>query len=100
MAKKKKSEDSNAPHPYDFSLKRQTKLDKQAANTKPIRPDLMAAGMLKAHCLEKAKRIVEPLTAKSFKDGQGNPVATNESANYWTTVLQYLNKGVKNAVAS
>ena len=40
MAKKKKSEDSNAPHPYDFSLKRQTKLGKQAANTKPIRATL------------------------------------------------------------
>ena len=56
--------------------------------------------MLKAHGLEKAKRIVEPLTAKSFKDGQGNPVVANESANYWTAVLQYLTKGVKNAVAS
>lgn len=100
MAKKKKSEDSNAPHPYDFSLKRQTKLEKQAANMKPIRADLMAAGMIKAHGLEKAKRIVEPLTTKSFKDGQGNPVSVNESSNYWTTVLQYLNKGVKSAVAS
>lgn len=97
--KGKKTEDSNAPHPYDFSLKRQTKLDREAANLKPIRPDLMAAGMLKAHGLEKAKRIVEPLTTKSFKDGQGNPVAVNGSANYWTTVLQHLNRGVKNAVA-
>lgn len=97
MAQKKKTEE-NQPHPYDFSLKRQTKLDKSTA--KPIRPDLMAAGMLKAHGLEKAVRIVEPLTISSFKDGQGNPVAVNTSSNYWKTVLQYLNKGKKNAVAS
>lgn len=100
MAAKKKKTEENTVHAYDFSLKRQTKLDKQAANMKPIRPDLMAAGMIKAHGLEKAKNIVEPLTTKSFKDGQGNPVAANGSSNYWTTVLQYLNRGVKNASAS
>lgn len=95
---KKGAEESNQPHPYDFSLKRDTKLTKSTA--KPIRPDLMASGMIKAHGLEKAKQIVEPLTVKSFKDGQGNPVAVNEGSNYWLTVLQYLNKGLKNAAAS
>lgn len=97
MAKKKK-EEANQPHPYDFSLKRDTKLTKSTA--KAIRPDLMASGLIRHHGLEKAKRIVEPLTVKSFKDGQGNPVTVNESSNYWTHVLQYLNKGLKNAIAS
>lgn len=97
---KKKSTEEKGPNPYDFSLKRQTRLDKAATNTKPARPELMAAGMLKAHGLEKAKRIVEPLTVSSFKDKDGNPVAVNESSSYWKHVLQYLNKGKKNAIAS
>lgn len=95
---KKGSEESNQPHPYDFSLKKDTKHTKSEA--KPLRADVMAAGMLKAHGLEKAKQIVTPLTAESFKDGQGVPVAPNESSTYWKTVLQYLNKGTKNALAS
>lgn len=95
---KKSSQESNQPHPYDFSFKKDTKHTKSTA--KAIRPDLMASGMIKAHGVEKAKRVVEPLTVKSFKDGQGNPVAVNETSNYWITVLQYLNKGLKNAAAS
>ena len=95
---KKGATEEKGPHPYDFSLKRDTKLTKSTA--KPLKPQVMAEGMLKAHGLEKAKRIVEPLTVSSFKDGQGNPVTANESSNYWKSVLQLLNKGTKNAVAS
>ena len=96
--KKSKKNEENTVHPYDFSLKRDTKLTKSDA--KPIRPDLMASGLIKAHGLEKSKQIVSPLTVESFKDGQGNPVAPNESSNYWKTVLQHLGRGTKNAVAS
>lgn len=99
MAQKKKTEEKG-PHPYDFSEKRQTRPEKAAENMKPIRPDLMAEGMTKAHGLEKAKRIVEPMTVSSYKDNNGNPVAVNESAPYWKAVLQHLNRGAKNAVAS
>ena len=54
---KKKSTEEKGPNPYDFSLKRQTRLDKAATNTKPARPELMAAGMLKAHGLEKLSEL-------------------------------------------
>lgn len=93
----KKVKEEKGPHPYDFGLKRQTRLDKEAANAKPIPANKMAAGMLKTHGLEGAKRIVTPLTTKSFKDKDGNPVVANPSSNYWTAVLQLLNKAVKSA---
>ena len=95
---KKGATDEKGPHPYDFSLKRDTKLTK--SDVRPLKATEMATGLVKKHGLEKAKLIVEPLTVTSFKDGNGNPVAPNESASYWTSVLQLLNKGTKNAVAS
>jgi len=95
---KKGSTEDKGPHPYDFTLKKQTKHDRSDA--KPLKPDLMAAAMTKSHGLEKAKRIVEPLTVSSFKDNTGTPVAVNESSSYWKAVFQALNRGSKNAIAS
>lgn len=96
-AKGKKSTEEKGPHPYDFTLKKDTKHTRSDA--KPLKPAEMATGLVKAHGIEKAKRIVEPMTISSFKDKAGNPVAVNESSTYWKSVFQILNKGVKNAAA-
>jgi len=96
--KSKKDTEQKGPHPYDFSLKKDTKHTRSDA--KALKPSKMADGLLRSHGLEKAKRIVEPLTVSSFKDNTGTPVAPNESAAYWKNVLQLLTKGNKNASAS
>lgn len=93
MKKGKKSEEKT--HPYDFTLKRSTK--PQQSVEKPIRPDIMASGMIRAHGFEKAKNLVEPMTVTSFKDAQGNPITVNTSANYWKTVAIYISKAGSNA---
>jgi hypothetical protein len=98
MKNKKKSTEDKGPHPYDFSLKKDTKHTKSAA--KPLTVEAMAQGLVRRHSLEKAKLIVEPLTIAAFKDDKGNVVAINEASNYWKSVFQLLNKGAKNATAS
>lgn len=90
---KKKGE--NKVDPYDFSMRKETKHAKSTA--KALRPQDMAQGMKDTHGIEKAIQIVKPLTVASFLDNSGNIAAVNTSAGYWTSVLQYLSKGLQNA---
>lgn len=98
MKKGKKGENEKGPNPYDFSLKKSTKSETSTAKAIPAAE--MATAMTRSHGLDKAKRIVEPMTISSFKDKDGNPVTTNEAAPYWKLVFSLLNKGTKNAKAS
>lgn len=86
--KKEKKADSVKPHPFDFSLKRSTKIEKSIP--KPLCPGFMATALIKNHGLAKAKLMAERLSVSSFKDGQGNPVAVNQSASYWISVSRHL----------
>lgn len=95
--KKKGQNDEKGPHPYDFSLKRDTRPMLKALAVKPIPAEEMAKGMARTHGPEKAKNIVEPLTVASFKDDKGVPTTPNYMASYWNKVFTILKSTKKTA---